>query len=62
MYDYFQFTLGFTYPGGLESTGAFTAGDLPLIVMFAILVFDILLWIVIALWLDGVLPSKYTTG
>lgn len=40
------------------TTEAYLGGDLPLIAMFFILLFDVFLWSIITLWLDGVVPSK----
>jgi len=44
------------YPGGLTSS-AFFAGDLSLFAMLMILILDIFIWMVLAVWFDGILPS-----
>ena len=45
------------HPEGLTND-AILAGDVPLIVMLAIFVFDIFLWTAIAYWLEQVIPSR----
>jgi len=53
---YLQYAMDSRYPGGLTSS-AFFAGDLSLFAMLMILILDIFIWMVLAVWFDGILPS-----